>query len=380
MSVQVITGFDGSCPHHDKGVRRETETRVVFFPSYREQEGIDQESLAVGTGCRFCVRLKNAGSASERMQVVADWETSKHVAVQDIGFVRHENDDADDWRMITGTINGTQVTFDLALQPGVTELGLCPSYNTERLARFVEQAAARGVEVGSVGKSGQGRDIPLLSFPSKNPAARNFLVQARDHAYETAGSYCVEGIVDYLLSSDPVAEFIRTKFNVRILPMTNPDGVYNGMSRLTWERGLNVDQIDWNADAGPEVSALVAHAEAFRAIGFMNIHNYCMKFYDQLMIAEKEMADKVFQHIPADTAHYKRWQLVDNEFRRARGGPTDKEEGCHLGWRLYHARNFDAVSCVYELPWFARTPKDMKRRGTEAFVAMALATVELKGL
>jgi hypothetical protein len=98
------------------------------------------------------------------------------------------------------------------------------------------------------------------------------------------------------------------------------------------------------------------------------------------MIAEKERAEKIFQHIGFDTAHNKGWVIVDNEYRRIKGMSMDDGDNCHLGWRLYHARNFDSVACVYELPWFGRTPGDMRRRGAEAFIAMALATVEIKGL
>ena len=99
-----------------------------------------------------------------------------------------------------------------------------------------------GAKVELMGKSREDRDIHLVRIGKVDRTLPNFLIQARDHAYETAGSYCVEGIADFLLSGNELASYILSKFNVYILPMTSVDGVYNGMSRLTWERGANLNR------------------------------------------------------------------------------------------------------------------------------------------
>ena len=118
-------------------------------------------------------------------------------------------------------------------------MGLLPAYNVEKLTAFLAEVRKKGFKVETLGKSAQGRDISLISVLSKNKNALNFFIQARDHAYETSGSYCVEGIIDFLYGKSSMAKELRSKFNFFIiLPMTNPDGVYNGLSRLTHENGI----------------------------------------------------------------------------------------------------------------------------------------------
>ena len=232
MDLEILTGFDGSCPHSERGVTRDGEGRFVLYPSFREREGISEE--APGAGSRFSTRIRNSGKQVAETELVLDWETEQRTLHHDLGYIRPEGQD--EWTMVPGIRLGSVVTYRLSIPPGVTEMGLYPEYNYGACQRFVESVPG-DVAVGVIGKSQQGRPIWRLTLPSANPAATCFFIQARDHAYETAGSYCVEGIIDFLLSGEALAEYLRSKFTVVIVPMTNPDGVHNGMSRLTSERG-----------------------------------------------------------------------------------------------------------------------------------------------
>ena len=121
--------------------------------------------------------------------------------------------------------------YHLLLAPGLTHLGLFPEYNVEQLTGFVRELRRQGVSVELVGRSRERRPIWMINFKSPNPKAMPFFIQARDHAYETAGSYSAEGVARFLAADDPMARYLREKFSVHIMPMTNPDGVYNGMSQ-----------------------------------------------------------------------------------------------------------------------------------------------------
>jgi len=226
------------------------------------------------------------------------------------------------------------------------------------------------------GKSTQGRDISLISLPSRNENALNFFIQARDHAYETAGSYCVEGIVDFLCEKSFISEYLRSKYSFFVLPMTNPDGVYNGLSRLTHENGFNLDRLWWNNGPGAEGRVLLDILDHFRPSVYMNIHNYAMKFVDGLLTCQPMgFVEKICQHLPADHEHHKNWFVMTDDEWCKRNNTKEYLEEC-WGGKNYCKNHFDSLSVIFELTWFGRNTELMKERGTKAMTALALAAVE----
>ena len=53
------------------------------------------------------------------------------------------------------------------------------------------------------------------------------------HANETLGNYTLEGLVDFLISSDPEAAMLRQYAEFYVYPMANPDGRFAGYNRST---------------------------------------------------------------------------------------------------------------------------------------------------
>jgi murein tripeptide amidase MpaA len=58
------------------------------------------------------------------------------------------------------------------------------------------------------------------------------LITSRVHPGEIGSSYALKGMIDFLTSSDPQAKEILNEFYFLIVPMLNPDGVYNGNNRM----------------------------------------------------------------------------------------------------------------------------------------------------
>ena len=372
--IEIKTGFDGSNPRTAEGVEREADDHFLFFPARNFRRGQTYEWTE--GGARFYTRLRNDSSQPCRVRATVDWRPASDApANYDLGFIRPEAET--EWRMIPGIRKGPCVDYHVDLAPGMTELGLYPGYNTEQCRRFVERAREQGVAVSIEGKSHEGREMWLLSLPSPDPAAPEFLIQARDHAYETSGSYCVEGIFDFLLSDDVVAAYIRGKFNIHIMPMTNPDGVYNGLSRRTREKGADMNRVYTEPDSAHDTVKSVI--DRLRPLAYMNIHNFTHKFMDGLYSQDDSIAEKIQVHMPGDTAHHKAWQVATHaDYLRAENvSETPKHK---QSWKNYCADNFDAVCVTFELPWFARSTTDMRRTGREAFVAMALAAIEERKL
>ena len=66
----------------------------------------------------------------------------------------------------------------------------------------------------------------LESFPV---ASREYVfLSARVHPGESNASWMMKGLLDFIISTDPVAERLRRTFVFKIVPMLNPDGVANG--------------------------------------------------------------------------------------------------------------------------------------------------------
>ena len=57
------------------------------------------------------------------------------------------------------------------------------------------------------------------------------IITARVHPGETPSSYVCQGLIEFLVSSHPVAKLLRENITFKIIPMLNPDGVYLGNYR-----------------------------------------------------------------------------------------------------------------------------------------------------
>ena len=369
MSLEVLTGFDGSCPHTGRGIKKDSKGRFTLFPSTRRGKGISEEGI--GAGSRLYTRIQNKGSRARETVLTVDWETAQRTLQHDLGYVRHE--EAGEWTMVSGAREGSIVTYRLSLPPGITELGLYPAYNYATCHQYVQRLQSPGVKVETIGTSRQKREMWQIVLSSRNRRASNFFLQARDHAYETAGSYCVEGIVDFLLSGSELAEYLRSKFSVIVVPMTNPDGVHNGMSRLTWERGADMNRVHTVKDAAHDT--LKAAIDRAKPLVHMNVHNWTVKFVDGLLSSEENIAERILAHMPADHAHYKRWEVETllDFLRRSRAASVPPAA---QSWKDYAKEHFGSIGVNFEFPWFMRDTADMRERGREAFVALALAVIE----
>lgn len=63
-----------------------------------------------------------------------------------------------------------------------------------------------------------------------SPGNRPYIVlTGRVHPGESNASWVMMGTLEFLCSSDPVAQCLREAFVFKIVPMLNPDGVINGM-------------------------------------------------------------------------------------------------------------------------------------------------------
>jgi hypothetical protein len=374
MSLKILTGFPGSCPHGKGGVKQDKTGTFILFPSYRPGKGEKLSEEAKGAGSRFWTKIENTGTRPVAVRIVADWETEQRTQFHDIGHIRAPGGE---WEMIPAVRTGCRAEYSFKVEPGVTDLALYPEYNSEDCLCYLQALPKTGAKVEVIGKSREKRLLHLITIPSPTRDAKTFFLQARDHAYESAGSYGVEGIVNFLLSGDALANYLRNKFTVQIIPMTNPDGVDNGMSRLSWERGADLNRVYTVKDSAHET--LRRAIDKARPLVHMNIHNWTNHFVDGLLANDPDIAERIQTHLPADHARHKRW-YVQTHYDYLRESKLLVCPESAKSWKNYCQEKFGATGVNFEFPWFMRTPDDMREQARKAFFALALTVIELNKL
>lgn len=125
--------------------------------------------------------------------------------------------------------------------------------NLQDLLTFVKEHPS--ASVSSIGRSGMGRDIPLLTLGSReneaNAEIREVWIIGREHPGESPSSFVVEGLTRTLL--EQIAEFPNIRF--QIVPMLNIDGVANGLYYRT-PAGVDLSK-DWGSPVSAETRALL---------------------------------------------------------------------------------------------------------------------------
>ena len=123
------------------------------------------------------------------------------------------------------------------------------------------------------------RPVPALRIsPADTQAGKpvGIWVQARQHAWESGGSWVAQGLTEWLISADPRAQALRNSAAVVIVPIMDVDNVVRGAG------GKNESPHDHNRDWSdhPHWPSVLAAQRAIREIIaagrlalFMDLHN-----------------------------------------------------------------------------------------------------------
>ncbi len=366
--ISVRVGFDGSSPHKEEGIRQEDKNTFAVFPSWRDEEGISEEER--GKGFRLGVEVDNNSTRTKEATLNIDWEDKKRVHMKYRDFVFVKGEKCREWQLVPALIDGSRSIVKLNLSPGKTLVYLNPKYNYTDNERFVEKVSRKGLmKKNLAGKSEEGRNIWALST---GKGGIKVLVMARNHAYESAGNYCVEGMIDYLLSSESLAAYFLNNFTFYFLPMTNPDGVHNGLSRLTSPQGADMNRLATVPDKAH--TAIKRVLDQVRPHLFINIHNWMGKSKDGLLCRKGEFAKKIVFYMPDQIKYGKKWYIEDEE-------ELFRKRGTHItplpqkSWKCYCAEEFGSTGLVFEFPWFGRNTGIMKQTGMKALKAVLFAHI-----
>jgi hypothetical protein len=203
------------------------------------------------------------------------------------------SDDDEHWRPIPGVSwddRAQQATLRLSTgEHDPVWIAHQPPYTPRRLARLLEQVdrcADARIEV--IGKSAQGRDLHLITVTAADVDDRDKVtvwLQARQHAWESATSYVMEGALHFVISDDPTARALRRRVVFAFTPMVDPDGCATGQVRFNangYDVNRHWDEVDLRQKHSliqmPEIwyvkKAICGHVDSGRKIHLMiNLHN-----------------------------------------------------------------------------------------------------------
>jgi hypothetical protein len=322
---------------------------------------------------RFEVRFCSRDERERDVTLEVDWGDAAVAAYSDTLFMKGARDT--DWRAVAGQRTGSRTTMRLTVARGETLLGICPVYSyrqcLDHVAALERQADAR-VRIASAGVSEEGRSIPLIEI-SRGEDRPEVLVVGRCHAYETAGDYCIEGMIRFLLSGDHIAAYFLDRYRFYFIPMMNVDGVVHGQARFTASGGADLNRdFDCNRNrrnGAEKDKALVAHFAAIDRLKpavYCNLHNWTNKFKDGLIGWDQDEVDTLASFMPAQIQDYKQWRQSVTIV------PGNRSPG------RYSRETYGTGGFVLEFPWSGRTVARMREIGETALKALIHTDMALR--
>ena len=359
--LTIIGNLDSANPRDD-GIEQTAEGRFTL----RAYSETDQESF------RLEVRIRNRSAQPRPITLDIMWPTVPFSELRDCFYWKHDADQ--DWSPRFASTAPGRSSISFAVPPGEGWFCLHPHYGYDDCEAWIRSLRHPLLEASVAGMSEKGRAIPLLRVAASpdEEARPSILVAARNHANESSGNYCVEGMLSWLFSEESLARYALTRFRFYFLPMTNPDGVADGMARFTRPEGADLNrQPEWlranRPDSAPDKSheTFYATLDKLRPTMFLNLHSYLFKHKDELYGADTSTIEHFIRFMPDQIELGKVWR------RTVSDGTLTFPTG-------YCQERFGALAFLVEIPWFGRTACAMRETGRRLLRALLLSKTVAK--
>ena len=346
IDLNIHAGHEGANPRNAAGIERTGPAAFTVRPE--SEDGDSNYKFA------FDVIVENAAREARRMDLTVDWAEPPEVGTRymsaraSIFFGSGE-----EWQEIPGRMDGDKVHFALAVPPGRRHACLNPPYGEDRLRSFFERATALPESRRIVfGRTAENRPLEAVALGALSEPRATLLVIGRGHPYETAASFCVDGVLDLL--SGPEGSARRRHRAFILAPVMNPDGVAHGLcKRTTLGSDITHDGRDGVDPTSRSVVGLVCGMAASPGAALWDVHGW-MNPEDGLNLVTSGKASRVIEG--AGTALFpKGWRNTE---------PAAFDWGDDTpNFRRYAASALGMEVLVTSHPFFGRRPEAMRQVG-----------------
>ena len=349
MGITITASIPGGNPREPGAIR--LENGVHHIEPWSEDGDFNYKF-------HLLVAIDNDGSTDVSVDLEIDWKEEKYAYLRDQLYAGS----GDEWTLVTGDVDGPTIRATVSAPPGQTLVSLHPAYRRAELEPFLASAVARGARRKSAGTSADSHEIEVLEFGDEGADRERLLVFTRFHPYETAGSYCAEGMVDSLLQEGPGGDGVLDRFQVTLVPMCSVDGVERGTCKRVSEGGPDVEKGLGTDD--PTVIALRNTIDAVAPAGFLDIHGWMHRDVDGLSIYDRATADgfvEAFAASEIDIGPDRDWQEGDHT-----STPYDPAD-----MRYYCRKTHGSKALVLSFGWEGRSLQAMRNIGAAALKSFA---------
>ena len=352
--IELLTGFDGANPNNQEDIMMESARRFRVKP-FNEPESNDHYWFRLNT------LVLNHGRRSEDVELIVEWPVLERYPNYPYDYYFYG--DMGDWHAVRATVKGTEARLVVPAAPGKTFVGFYPRYSYGWYRQFIESLPENSplIEKRVEGKSSGGREIwgVRLTDPSVPESEKTvLLITARNHPYETSGSYIAEEIIRFLMAGSEEASDILRRNVIYMLPMMNPDGVALGMNQRTGPDGVNISYAA-NTDA-PEVETLLGLVRKTRPALWADVHSWPHQGDDGMWCTHQWIADGLLAQMPEGSFQDYVWNV-------SFVGERDTADNHLWQWLI---RTYDSGGVSLSFSWFRRTEHDIRLIGRRLIAAL----------
>jgi len=339
-TLHITGSFEGGNPQDPESIVLTDKDTFLVQPFSEDGDPI----------YKFRLDLKAVSNSDEQQRVNLRicWKDEEYAKYRTRLFANSGNSD---WECHEGRIEGDTVVFELNLSVAETHLTLNPKYDYQDYLAMVDRAG-QSSEISNrlITRTDEGRDVRLLTTPEKNADLR-ILMTARTHPYETAGSYCLEAIVEEILGQK--TDFLRG-VQLFVIPMLCPDGVSNGLCKLSRVGGEDMARSE-NTNDGL-VSSLFSVIDEIRPHFILDFHNWMLPDRNGIFYENPRWMRRFARSVDRCGHGDREWTLgVHRKFFAKRP----------QGMKAYAKSHYGTRCMTIEYPWFGRSVKEMKKLGID---------------
>ena len=343
MTITIEPINDGGNPRNRDDILKEGNNQYTINPFSEDNDPNYKfrcECLA-----------KNESDRFQRLFLTINWAEPLYNQYRSVLY--HKKKTGRKWLFDILKNDGSSISGHIDLPPGESIIASQPSYShTDYLQMLETISMCSSISKDYIGETNEHRKIYQIVLESQRPIKKPkaIVLTCRIHPYETAGSYCAEGIIDAFANGLFQANPKLKHYRIHLIPMANPDGVYNGLCKRTSFGGTDLAK---SVDPTDNTSAcLVDFLDNVRPEIYCEIHNWMLPDFDGIYFLNRFQAYRLKNRLNCNVL--KKWKITYHKLFWP---------GRHCGLKKYCHDKFNSKAFVLEFPWFDRTVDHMKEIG-----------------